>query len=76
MAAAHPEVAKAIDALLDGGAGGAMMTGSGPTVFAVFEDRGAAEQASDTAARDLGCEVTLCRAVAGPLLREVFHNRK
>lgn len=76
VAAAHPEVAKTKDVLLDLGAIGALMTGSGPTVFAVFDGRESAEKARDAAARELGRAVLLCRAVQGPLLREVFHNQE
>ncbi|MFH0799647.1 MAG: 4-(cytidine 5'-diphospho)-2-C-methyl-D-erythritol kinase [Pseudomonadota bacterium] len=35
---AHPEIARIKDFLMDTGAAGALMSGSGPTVFGVFED--------------------------------------
>jgi len=43
--AAHPVLARLKDALLESGADGALMSGSGPTVFGVFVDRGAAAAA-------------------------------
>jgi 4-diphosphocytidyl-2-C-methyl-D-erythritol kinase len=52
----RPEVAKAIEALLGGGALGAQVSGSGPTVFGLFPDRDAAEQA---ASRIPGALVTM-----------------
>jgi len=37
--ARHPEVLEAKHALMDAGADGALMSGSGPTVFGLFVDR-------------------------------------
>lgn len=45
-AAMHPEVGTAREALLDTGAIGALMSGSGPTVFGVFPDPETAQRAS------------------------------
>lgn len=70
VAARHPEVALAKDVLLEAGASGAMMSGSGPTVFAVFDNEASAEKARDVAVRSLGCVVILSRALQGPLLQE------
>jgi 4-diphosphocytidyl-2-C-methyl-D-erythritol kinase len=42
---AHPEVAVAKEILLSKGATGALMTGSGPTVFGIFRDEGGASKA-------------------------------
>lgn len=42
---AYPEVAKIKNELLDRGAIGALMSGSGPTVFGVFDDRRASDMA-------------------------------
>jgi 4-diphosphocytidyl-2-C-methyl-D-erythritol kinase len=42
---AHPEVAVAKEVLLSQGAAGALMTGSGPTVFGIFRDEGGASKA-------------------------------
>jgi 4-diphosphocytidyl-2-C-methyl-D-erythritol kinase len=41
--AAYPEIERIKKELIVQGASAAMMSGSGPTVFAVFEDRGQAE---------------------------------
>lgn len=41
----RPDLAPRLAALRDGGALGAQVTGSGPTVFGIFGDRGAAEAA-------------------------------
>lgn len=41
----HPEIAAIKQSLLDAGALGALMSGSGPTVFALFSDRQTAERA-------------------------------
>jgi len=45
--AAHPVIGRIKDALLARGAAGALMSGSGPTVFGVFETRAACQTASD-----------------------------
>jgi len=52
----RPAVAKTIEALLGGGALGAQVSGSGPTVFGLFPDHDSAEQA---AARIPGGLVTM-----------------
>ena len=43
---AHPEIADIKNALLDQGAAGALMSGSGPTVFGIFTDPGLARAAA------------------------------
>jgi 4-diphosphocytidyl-2-C-methyl-D-erythritol kinase len=45
--AAHPEIGRIKAALLDRGALGALMSGSGPTVFGIFETRAACQIAAD-----------------------------
>ena len=45
--AAHPEIGRIKAALLDRGALGALMSGSGPTVFGIFENRAACQIAAD-----------------------------
>jgi 4-diphosphocytidyl-2-C-methyl-D-erythritol kinase len=45
VTARHPEIAEAVDALRDGGARLAMMSGSGSAVFGLFEDAGVASRA-------------------------------
>ncbi|MBI5971181.1 MAG: 4-(cytidine 5'-diphospho)-2-C-methyl-D-erythritol kinase [Deltaproteobacteria bacterium] len=52
--AAHPVLARLKDTLLDNGADGALMSGSGPTVFGVFVDRDSAAAAFETIKRGLG----------------------
>jgi 4-diphosphocytidyl-2-C-methyl-D-erythritol kinase len=46
-AAAHPVVLRIRNALLDQGAVGALMSGSGPTVFGIFETESALQAAAD-----------------------------
>ena len=41
----HPEIAQIKECMLENGAVGAMMSGSGPTVFGIFRDRETAERA-------------------------------
>lgn len=43
----HPEIAQIKNCMLENGAVGAMMSGSGPTVFGLFRDRAAAQKAYD-----------------------------
>lgn len=43
---AHPEIEVIKDALMDVGASGVLMSGSGPTVFGIFEDGSARDEAS------------------------------
>ena len=43
--AMHPEINMVKDMLIESGALGALMTGSGPTVFGLFSDAGSAERA-------------------------------
>ena len=43
---AHPEIAEIKKFMIDSGAAGALMSGSGPTVFGVFEDRSVRDEAS------------------------------
>lgn len=66
----HPEIGTIKEILLENGAEGALMSGSGPTVFGIYKNRGAAEVA---------CEL-LKKAANGRLTRQVyltsFFNRK
>lgn len=43
----HPEIAQIKNCMLENGAVGAMMSGSGPTVFGIFRDRATAQKAYD-----------------------------
>jgi 4-diphosphocytidyl-2C-methyl-D-erythritol kinase len=47
VAAAHPEIAGVIERLKSLGASHALMSGSGATVFGVFDNLGASERARD-----------------------------
>lgn len=66
----HPEIGTIKEILLANGAAGALMSGSGPTVFGIFKDR----QAAETACGELK------KAQAGRLTRQVyltgFFNRR
>ncbi len=54
----HPEVAALKEVMLAGGADGAMMSGSGPTVFGLFADEKLAYRTADTIIKDFqGCSV-------------------
>jgi 4-diphosphocytidyl-2-C-methyl-D-erythritol kinase len=46
--AVHPVINRIKDALLDRGAAGALMSGSGPTVFGIFETKAASLAAADS----------------------------
>ena len=48
---AHPEIAAIKDALMEAGASGSLMSGSGPTVFGIFESSPALECAREAIAR-------------------------
>ena len=56
---AYPVIAQMKEMMMDGGAAGAMMSGSGPTVFGLFEDE---QQAEMTCRRisDAGLARTVC----------------
>ncbi|MFP4305667.1 MAG: 4-(cytidine 5'-diphospho)-2-C-methyl-D-erythritol kinase [Desulfococcaceae bacterium] len=60
-AARHPEISAAKDALLSTGAEGALMSGSGPTVFGLFRRRETARKAEATLARREGWRVIATR---------------
>jgi 4-diphosphocytidyl-2-C-methyl-D-erythritol kinase len=49
---AHPEINRIKQALLDTGAAGALMSGSGPTVFGVFNDEKSFRAAADDLSRE------------------------
>lgn len=66
----HPEIAKIKQIMMENDVCGALMSGSGPTVFGIYKDRELAEKA---------CQV-LKEAESGRLTRQVyltgFYNRK
>jgi 4-diphosphocytidyl-2-C-methyl-D-erythritol kinase len=55
----QPEIGDALDALRDAGAPHALLTGSGPTAFGLFDDLAAARQAAAVLARD---DAIVCEA--------------
>ena len=65
-----PRITQAKTELLEAGAIGAMMTGSGPTVFGVFSDRMSAVRACELVGRSLKREMVLSQGLEGPLLIE------
>ena len=61
----HPEIAKIKQIMMENGAEGALMSGSGPTVFGIYKDEEAARQT---------CEI-LKQADGGRLTRQVYLTR-
>jgi len=59
----HPVITTIKERLVAGGAAGALMSGSGPTVFGVFEDRGRAQRVAEALSGETAWWVT----VASPL---------
>jgi 4-diphosphocytidyl-2-C-methyl-D-erythritol kinase len=57
--ALRPEIGEALDALRDSGAPAALLTGSGPTAFGLFEDLEAARVAAEDIGRD---DAIVCEA--------------
>ncbi len=60
IAAAHPEIRRALDALEVAGSSFALMSGSGSSVFGAFPERATAQQVAGALAAELGWP---CRAV-------------
>lgn len=50
----HPAIQKIKDTLIAKGAMGALMSGSGPTVFGLFEDKATAKEAASALSNELG----------------------
>ena len=63
MAAAHPEIGRALATLRAGGASVALMTGSGSTCFGLFAGQSAALAAADVIAGELGWPSTAVRSL-------------
>jgi 4-diphosphocytidyl-2-C-methyl-D-erythritol kinase len=59
----RPEIGTALDALRDAGAPHALLTGSGPTAFGLFESLAAAREAAEALARD---DAIVCEAGIAP----------
>ena len=66
-AARHPEISRLKGLLMENGASGSLMSGSGPTVFGLFEDSGRAASAYDAITAQLGApySVFLVQGVEG-----------
>ncbi len=50
----HPEISRIKEELIKAGAAGALMTGSGPTVFGLFKDSESAKEAAEKISRVIG----------------------
>jgi 4-diphosphocytidyl-2-C-methyl-D-erythritol kinase len=59
----EPEIERAGVALLEAGARGALLAGSGSSVFGVFDDEPARDQAGDNLKREAGWKVFSCNTV-------------
>lgn len=59
----YPEIARLRQQLLDLGAQGALMSGSGPTVFGLFPDQAMAEHAAAVLTRETGYWVRVARGL-------------
>lgn len=67
MSGDHPEIGRAAQTLLDCGALAAGMTGAGPTVFAIAENRSKAKEIVALAGRRLeGCEIMEVQTLPSP----------
>jgi 4-diphosphocytidyl-2-C-methyl-D-erythritol kinase len=56
----HPEIGRARDALVKAGAGHAMLSGSGSSVYGVFDSKGEAERARASLKSEAGWQVFAC----------------
>lgn len=74
VVARHPIIAEAKKTLIDSGSVGALMSGSGPTVFGIFTDERSAQGALKSIARLLEVRPVVCNAVRGPVLRDVIRR--
>ena len=61
----HPEIGTIKEIMMQEGAAGALMSGSGPTVFGIFKEEEAAQQAYEA----------LKKAEGGRLTRQVYLTR-
>ena len=60
----EPEIERAKNALLDAGAWGALLAGSGSSVFAVFDDEIARDRALKNLRREAGWKVFSCETLS------------
>ena len=83
----EPEIGRAKMALLEAGARGALLAGSGSSVFGVFEDEAARDRGLENLRREAGWKVFSCETISReeyvramnssgfPLLRSLKYNR-
>jgi 4-diphosphocytidyl-2-C-methyl-D-erythritol kinase len=60
----EPEIRRAKSALLDAGARGALLAGSGSSVFGIFDDEAARDRALGKLRREAGWRIFSCRTVS------------
>ena len=60
----EPEIRRAKQALLDAGARGALLAGSGSSVFGIFDDEAARDRALGQLRREAGWRIYSCRTVS------------
>ena len=60
----EPEIRRAKQALLDAGARGALLAGSGSSVFGIFDDEAARDRAFGQLRREAGWRIFSCRTVS------------
>ncbi|MDT7605188.1 MAG: 4-diphosphocytidyl-2-C-methyl-D-erythritol kinase [Acidobacteriota bacterium] len=68
----HPEIERARDALLDTGAGGALLSGSGSSVFGVFASAEQVGRARTSLHGEAGWQTFACATLARDDYREAF----
>jgi 4-diphosphocytidyl-2-C-methyl-D-erythritol kinase len=68
----HPEIVRARDALLGAGARGAMLSGSGSSVFGIFESSEQAERARRALPVESGWQVFICETLSRDDYRRAF----
>ena len=59
----YPEIGRARERLVESGAGSAMLSGSGSSVFGVFESKGEAGRARETFKAETGWRVFACETL-------------
>ena len=59
----HPEIAEIKEIMVENGACGSLMSGSGPTVFGIFKDKGMAEGCARSL-EEYCDQVFVCRPVS------------
>ena len=70
----EPEIRRARNALLNAGAGTALLTGSGSAVFGIFDSEDAQRRAIQTIELETGWRVFPCRMVARRQYRDAFSD--